>query len=632
MLRSTILQVFLVCICLLGLQLGHAQLGFCPGDKGAPIFEEDFGTGTTNGPALPLGFTTYTFVGAGPQDGQYTISSDMGQLGSWHNTGDHTEDDIDGKAFIVNASFTADQFFNRTITGLCSDTFYEFSAWLLNVYDFDAGVCANGGIPINVRFEIWDSTDTNLLAAGDTGNIGSTSSPNWERYGLVFQTATGQSSVILKMLNNGDGGCGNDLAIDDIVFAACGDLTSITSDISGGVDFVTCESNAPVNATLTATPDFSVYSTHSFQWQESPDGNTWTDIPGATNNIYTPPPINTTTYYRVNVAENPSNLGSPFCSFLSEPYLFDIVPIPASPVSAGDVTICEDEAIPALQVTVENNRRVAWYDAPVGGNLLEPNSNNYTPTQAGIYYAEAYVNGLNCINPVRTAVTLTINSIPVLPSTFEALTLCSNEVATLDAGLAGLQYQWNTNEMTQTITIDTPGTYTVTVTNGAGCNAVKTFVVTGLTSPILSEPPFSDGPSVVIQTTNQGSFEYSLDGTNFQTSPVFPFVEGGIYTAFVRDTFGCGIDTVQFHHLEIPKYVTPNGDGRNDTFEVKGLSFFSSSTYYIFDRFGKLLKSGNGTTLSWDGTFNGQTLPASDYWYVINIEDQTFKGHFAIKR
>ena len=51
-----------------------AQLGFCTGSKGDPIFHEDFGSGSGTGPALDNGVTNYTYVTQDPQDGQYTIS------------------------------------------------------------------------------------------------------------------------------------------------------------------------------------------------------------------------------------------------------------------------------------------------------------------------------------------------------------------------------------------------------------------------------------------------------------------------------------------------------------------------------------------------------------------------------
>ena len=52
----------------------QAQLGFCGGNSGDPIFEETFGTGTVNGPQLPAGTTTYNFTTGAPDDGDYTIS------------------------------------------------------------------------------------------------------------------------------------------------------------------------------------------------------------------------------------------------------------------------------------------------------------------------------------------------------------------------------------------------------------------------------------------------------------------------------------------------------------------------------------------------------------------------------
>ena len=180
---------FLCCILSFGAVYG--QLGFCEGDLGDPIFTEDFGTGTTNGPALDPSVTTYTYVNNAPEDGFYTISSNLQQLGSFHSGLDNKPGDVNGRAFIVNASFTADQFYNRTIQGLCENTSYEFSAFLLNLYNSASNVCANTGIPVNVRFQIWDSTDTILLASGDTGNINGTPTPIWTPYGLVFETGAG---------------------------------------------------------------------------------------------------------------------------------------------------------------------------------------------------------------------------------------------------------------------------------------------------------------------------------------------------------------------------------------------------------------------------------------------------------
>ena len=78
--------------------------------------------------------------------------------------------------------------------------------------------------------------------------------------------------------------------------------------------------------------------------------------------------------------------------------------------------------------------------------------------------------------------------------------------------------------------------------------------------------------------------------------------------------------------------MTPNGDSYHDTFELRGIEFFQTSEVYVFDRFGKLLKSSKNNPFSWDGTFNNQLLPSSNYWYLIRIEGQEYRGYFTLKR
>jgi len=184
-----------------------------------------------------------------------------------------------------------------------------------------------------VRFEIWDSTDTNRLAFGDTGDIFETANLNWQEFGLVFQTLAGQSTVILKMRNNGQGGCGNDLAIDDIEFKSCGDTVAVT-DSNNNSAITLCSAQVPFISTLTATPDFSVYNTHFYQWQESTDnGVTWTDIIGQTNQTLLISASNTT-YYRTKVAEVAINLSNLQCVSFSDEYQLTINQLPPIPTLA----------------------------------------------------------------------------------------------------------------------------------------------------------------------------------------------------------------------------------------------------------------------------------------------------------
>lgn len=620
---NTYTFIFLSLILLLGGNFGYAQLSFCSGNSGDPIYFDDFGSGTTNGPALPSGTTSYTYANSEPEDGFYTISSNTNWFG-WHNTQDHTPGDTNGRSLIVNADFTAGEFYRTTISGLCDNTTYEFSSWLLNLLP-PGGFCGTG-IPINVKFQIWDNTDTVLLASGDTGDIQGTTTPVWEEYGLVFTTTAGQSSIILKMLNNGVGGCGNDLAIDDIVFKTCGDFISI-ADSSSNSSVSLCTYDLPYNTLLEATPDFSVYDTHFYQWQQSNDGINWFDISGETNQTLQINNLTTTTHYRVKMAETQANLLNESCNTISEEFEIIVFPEVSPPTSDGDVNLNCSTGV--LSVTVPNGIQVDWYNAPTDGQLLESNSLNFSPNILGVYYAEAIDSNSNCSSTTRTAVALLFGEeIPVIED--EYLTFCEGESIILEAGLMDMDYLWNTGETTSQITVSTPGIYTVEVTNSSNCSAIKTIELLQIDAPVI-EAINSNGYQIEIHVSSNGNYLFSLDGTNFQLSNIFE-IEGGNYTVFVKAEGDCGIVSENYIHFVIPKFFTPNNDGQNDTFNLKGIESFSESEVYIFDRYGKLIKSALNQPFSWDGTYRNEVLQTSDFWYYIRIENQIFKGHFTLKR
>ena len=608
-----------------------SQLGFCEGSKGDPIFHEDFGPGSGSGAPLAPGITSYTYVTGDPEDGEYTISSHTGRgNGSWHSY--LPQNTIsNGKALIVNAGFTSGQFYRTEVSGLCESTSYEFSAFLMNVYDAGSvDVCPGTGIPVNVRFEIWDETDSFKLAEGSTGDIAGTNNPYWDQYALTFRSQPGQNTVILKMFNNGDGGCGNDLAIDDIIFRSCGDLTEISSANNQSGELVACPVDVPITVDLTATPDNSVYTSHAFQWQQSQDRQNWQDIAGENGQNYTSPPLSTTTFFRTKVAEDPVNLSNNRCSSASEAFEVIVVETPAAPVSSGDKEVCEGEMIPELKVQVAADEEVNWYDASTGGELLKSNSAVFVPEEQGIYYAEPVKSNYQCAPGPRTAVELKIYPSPQVQD--ENLQLCANGQLQLDAGHGNYIYNWSSGESSRQITIRQPGNYSVEITNASGCSAVKNFEVNAVDVAEISEV-ISEGTTVIIEPANSGEFEYSLDGMNFQISNRFGNISGGIYTAYMRDLTQCATVAEEFPHIVVPEFITPNNDGLHDAFQLKGVEFFYSSEIRIYDRYGKILAAGNGAGFSWNGTYNGKPLPTDDYWYHIMIDSfEPIKGHFTLKR
>lgn len=290
--------------------------------------------------------------------------------------------------------------------------------------------------------------------------------------------------------------------------------------------------------------------------------------------------------------------------------------------------ICENETASLNAQT--SSGIVYWYDSPLSTIPIFTGTtftiSNLITTST--FYFEAI--NVNCISD-RKAITILVNPKPVI--TDEILEFCENTTLEISAGINNVSYLWSTNETSQSITIQTPGNYSVLITNSSGCNVTKNFIITQNPIPqITSIEIQSEG--ITILTSNSGDFLYSLDGIQYVSTNEFTLSEGGYYTAYVKDSKECGIATKQFVFIVAPKFFTPNNDGINDVWLIKGLDFFPNAKTKIFNRYGKLIYSYSLTKPYWDGTLNSENLPATDYWYVLEIPEnnQIIKGHFSLKR
>ena len=234
-------------------------------------------------------------------------------------------------------------------------------------------------------------------------------------------------------------------------------------------------------------------------------------------------------------------------------------------------------------------------------------------------------------------------------------------------------YQW-TNEAGEvlgndrTLGVVAAGKYTVTASDilPNGCSRSRTIVVKESNIATLEESFITiideatnigntDNISISIDiiSNNLGPGEYQFAITNedtgkrypfsgFQDEPVFENLEGGIYTITVNDKNGCAPDTeLQISVIQFPKFFTPNGDGKNDTWDVKGANkiFYPNSSIDIFNRFGKLVAQIPIDSQGWDGTYNGTKLPSDDYWFRVQLIPANTskipvnkKGHFSLLR
>ena len=130
---------------------------------------------------------------------------------------------------------------------------------------------------------------------------------------------------------------------------------------------------------------------------------------------------------------------------------------------------------------------------------------------------------------------------------------------------------------------------------------------------------------------------FSLDGGPFQDTGTFTGVLPGEHVVTITDLQGCGTVSVPVGVVDYPRFVTPNNDGYHDTWNIIGIAAADpSARIFIFDRHGKLLKQISPQGPGWDGTYNGQPMPSSDYWFRIEYTEEgrarEFSGHFTLKR
>ncbi len=265
----------------------------------------------------------------------------------------------------------------------------------------------------------------------------------------------------------------------------------------------------------------------------------------------------------------------------------------------------------------------------------------------------------NPLNPTcfdQTFIQFTVNELPYVDQNTDPTYYCSgtSSTITLNAGLiAGNQldydYQWYKDgvilpgETNYTLDVNSNGIFTTTVTDKiTGCSRTRTNTIIFSQQAKITNIEITDlfdaNNTVVVTASGLGSYDFSIDEPNgpFQPTGIFTNVESGFHIVYVHDKNGCDITSQEIAVLGVMPVFTPNGDSFNDLWKIRGVNakFNKKSEVFIYDRHGKLLyQITNGQSPGWDGTFNGEPMPADDYWFTLTVADgRSLKGHFALKR
>jgi gliding motility-associated-like protein len=333
-------------------------------------------------------------------------------------------------------------------------------------------------------------------------------------------------------------------------------------------------------------------------------------------------------------------------------------------------TICDDEADPLTQngkiafdtstfqstiLGTQIGMTVKYFDAN-GNSLSSPLPNPFvTGTQNVTVVVE---NPINTTCQATQIIPFKVNPLPKIKLNIDGSEdnlVCQNDpnfFVQLDAGIQdgsptnNYTYIWYKDgvvipgKTNYKLDVNAEGIYTVEVATLSGCSRIRTIKVTASDVAHIDDiqiEDMTDINTITVNVSGLGDYEYSLDEPSgfFQDSKTFTNVAAGIHEIYIRDKNGCGTIPKTVAVVGLPKFFTPNNDGFNDYWNVKGVNavFNSKSIIYIFDRYGKLIKQISATSEGWDGTFNGNPMPGDDYWYTIKLEDgRQAKGHFSLKR
>ena len=308
--------------------------------------------------------------------------------------------------------------------------------------------------------------------------------------------------------------------------------------------------------------------------------------------------------------------------------------IPAAPTFTQTNPDCTNPATGSITIT----STAAQYSFDNGATWSS------SATKSGLAPGTHFIKVKNSAGCESAATQVTIGNaiaVPTTPTYTKVDPHCNVSKGSITITSTAIAYSfdngttWTTNP---TITDLDEGDYIIKTKNEYGCESpAVTVTIKTIYFDLNVEQSCFQNP-VIEPVGGKAPYQYSIDGVNYQSSPVFlNLTNGGYYTIYVKDANDCVVETQQyyFNSYKVASAFSPNNDGINDTWSLPILQTCPTAQLYIYDRYGRKLYQMSSANYDWDGTVKGKPVPSDTYWFAIDFNDgktPVYKSHITIKR
>ncbi len=269
---------------------------------------------------------------------------------------------------------------------------------------------------------------------------------------------------------------------------------------------------------------------------------------------------------------------------------------------------------------------------------------NVSPTTTTNYVVNGTdINGCNASNNIS----ITVNNLPNVTVSASSTGVCAGSSASLTATGANT-YIWNTTETTAQIVVapNVQTIYSVIGSNGLGCAATATVAVNMFVMPTVNlgnDVEVALGETLQLNPTQTNATTFSWTPSDYLSSttllnPSTTPQADIMYVLTVTSVDGCktkdSINVKVLSDLLIANYMSPNGDGQNDTWKINVPALIKDYSVDIIDSYGQTVYSKlDNYNNEFDGKRAGQDLPDGVYYYFIKDGNAIkFKGSITLTK